>query len=48
MITNVVNFFLGTEHEKTIASLAKDPNGKAQLDGYVYEALRQSLLNPLH
>jgi len=49
VITNVVNFFLGTEHEKTVASLAKDPNGKAQLDGYVYEALRQSLLlNLLH
>lgn len=48
MITNVVNFFLGTEHEKTIASLTKDPIGKAQLDGYVYEALRQSLLPLLH
>jgi len=40
VITNVVNFFLGTEHGKSIAPLANDPNGRAQLDGYVYEALR--------
>jgi linoleate 10R-lipoxygenase len=41
VITNVVNYFLGSEHAPKLASLAKSNDGKA-LNGYVYEALRKS------
>jgi hypothetical protein len=41
VITNVVDYFLGSEHAAKIASLAKSNNGKA-LEGYVHEALRKS------
>jgi hypothetical protein len=36
-LTNMVNLYLGSEKDAELRTLAKDP--KAQLDGYVYEAL---------
>ena len=42
VITNVVNYFLGSVHAEKVASLAKSNDGKA-LESYVYEALRESL-----
>jgi len=41
VLTNVVNYFLGSEHATEIAPLAKRNDGKV-LEGYVYEALRKS------
>jgi linoleate 10R-lipoxygenase len=38
--TNVLNLFLGTAHAEKITSLCKSADGKVQLDGYIYEALR--------
>ncbi|KAF9530418.1 linoleate diol synthase [Crepidotus variabilis] len=39
-LTNIFNTLLGTPHGDQISTLVKDNSGKAQLDGYVYEALR--------
>ena len=40
-MTNVVNYFLGSESAAKVTTLAKSNDGKA-LEGYVHEALRKS------
>ncbi|KAF8074859.1 linoleate diol synthase [Lyophyllum atratum] len=39
-LTNMVNLYLGSEHEAELRNVAKTTDAKAPLDGFVYEALR--------
>ncbi|KAF8906299.1 linoleate diol synthase [Gymnopilus junonius] len=39
-LTNVLNYYLGTQHVEKLASIAKSTDGAAGFDGYIYEALR--------
>jgi hypothetical protein len=40
-LTNMVNLYLGSDKDAELCTLAQDP--KAQLDGYVYEALSKCI-----
>lgn len=49
--TNTLNFYLGTDHEAELNAIVKivNTNKNAQLDGYIYEALRAQISSlPLH
>ncbi|PPQ98253.1 hypothetical protein CVT26_003424 [Gymnopilus dilepis] len=39
-LTNILNYYLGTQHAEKLASFAKTADGAAQFDGYIQEALR--------
>lgn len=39
VLTNMVDLYIGSEHDTAIRTLVKSTDLKTQLDGYAYEAL---------